>query len=1023
MGRKPHDRRRRPSDGTSAAASDVPVGSPEPQSPSPLEKQLKEEERKDRGASPGWTQSPPGLGLWYEDGGREALRGGALVGHATAAPLDCGTGTPSVAKDFGESGWRSSFDPKTSSTAASARDTTQLQDLLLTAAADPFHSSHPVPTPTVAAGWPTHPRETTGGTAAATSAPSLRPRATSLPDPVTAAASHRRFQQVTEVLRKNAEQAVVSLQPPSAPQVPAQLQQNTQQQQQQQQLRFGGIPAVPTPARPEGAEGMGVRPGGWGGSALFSPQSIWGMGGGGGGRAVTECNWVDDIENDLTLVAYDLSKSNKFLDAVEREALRRQRSQTFPMDNMPARQSLSSHNDGQHSMQGVQTGTYGGFGQHQQFQQVSDRGAAMSFHPFQLNAAPPGTLPAGAGVPVDRLPCNPGAVVMGAGATASGAARDVWGLRAGGGVGGMATPTEEPMHPHRLLSPTASARDGGNLQSCSTSTLFPGPMGSNAFPTVMSTPTPFSVAAAQVSPSRPKSGRNSERINFPSAPYKTVICRTFMSSGRCFRSNPETCWFAHGAHELRGGGGSGHFGLGGKSKGKMGQTPFGAYQMGQQGQHGQQQLLHPQAPSPSSMDLGSSTAITAGENLTSSQAGAGGTTSPNVQLLYRGRRQTRPDAPQTGGLAPTSLTIDTYNTFGYQTLQEVRADPASAGTLFMPPTPPPNRGDTHVLLKHPDESMLAANRVMATPVATGFGHGVDAVTPVTPTDAKTATLQALQQHISVDAVTPVTPTDAKTATLQALQQHISASLAMEVGYEAREARRVSNGAAVPITPLSPEERTAMDPSANSGSVVGTASRSASASSATSTRSVGPSPHAPPTSQASRQGQNPYAPPFEPILAAEATETVLASMCASLDLGGGAPAVAAVQPDQGGTSSPPQESSPVVCWESEATSGPQLVPAAFAAGGAPIPSAAESAKVVTPEEVAGLNRSAWSNPWEGSIGMSFSDAGVRRIGDPRVYKTEICKFYDLTGACKFGSGCTFAHGMEDLRGKPKPLEQL
>ncbi|KAJ3186112.1 hypothetical protein HK101_009736 [Irineochytrium annulatum] len=37
----------------------------------------------------------------------------------------------------------------------------------------------------------------------------------------------------------------------------------------------------------------------------------------------------------------------------------------------------------------------------------------------------------------------------------------------------------------------------------------------------------------------------------PLPPFKTVLCRTFVATGRCFRERPETCWFAHGVGELR----------------------------------------------------------------------------------------------------------------------------------------------------------------------------------------------------------------------------------------------------------------------------------------------------------------------------------------------------------------------------------------------------------------------------------------------------------------------------------------
>ncbi|KAJ3073681.1 hypothetical protein HDU98_000954 [Podochytrium sp. JEL0797] len=36
-------------------------------------------------------------------------------------------------------------------------------------------------------------------------------------------------------------------------------------------------------------------------------------------------------------------------------------------------------------------------------------------------------------------------------------------------------------------------------------------------------------------------------------------------------------------------------------------------------------------------------------------------------------------------------------------------------------------------------------------------------------------------------------------------------------------------------------------------------------------------------------------------------------------------------------------------------------------------------------------------------------------DPRLYKTEMCRFYETSGGvCRFGSGCSFAHGVHELR---------
>ena len=33
-----------------------------------------------------------------------------------------------------------------------------------------------------------------------------------------------------------------------------------------------------------------------------------------------------------------------------------------------------------------------------------------------------------------------------------------------------------------------------------------------------------------------------------------------------------------------------------------------------------------------------------------------------------------------------------------------------------------------------------------------------------------------------------------------------------------------------------------------------------------------------------------------------------------------------------------------------------------------------------------------------------------------YKTELCKFYEMTGKCKYGENCAYAHGIENLRSK-------
>ncbi|KAL0365112.1 UNVERIFIED_CONTAM: hypothetical protein Sangu_0608800 [Sesamum angustifolium] len=36
------------------------------------------------------------------------------------------------------------------------------------------------------------------------------------------------------------------------------------------------------------------------------------------------------------------------------------------------------------------------------------------------------------------------------------------------------------------------------------------------------------------------------------------------------------------------------------------------------------------------------------------------------------------------------------------------------------------------------------------------------------------------------------------------------------------------------------------------------------------------------------------------------------------------------------------------------------------------------------------------------------------GQSRYYKNRLCRFWENTGACQFGSGCQFAHGREELR---------
>ena len=37
-----------------------------------------------------------------------------------------------------------------------------------------------------------------------------------------------------------------------------------------------------------------------------------------------------------------------------------------------------------------------------------------------------------------------------------------------------------------------------------------------------------------------------------------------------------------------------------------------------------------------------------------------------------------------------------------------------------------------------------------------------------------------------------------------------------------------------------------------------------------------------------------------------------------------------------------------------------------------------------------------------------------------FKTQVCKFFEQTGACHFGMNCTYAHGKQELR---EPYEEL
>ncbi|KAL0422349.1 UNVERIFIED_CONTAM: Zinc finger CCCH domain-containing protein 14 [Sesamum latifolium] len=54
----------------------------------------------------------------------------------------------------------------------------------------------------------------------------------------------------------------------------------------------------------------------------------------------------------------------------------------------------------------------------------------------------------------------------------------------------------------------------------------------------------------------------------------------------------------------------------------------------------------------------------------------------------------------------------------------------------------------------------------------------------------------------------------------------------------------------------------------------------------------------------------------------------------------------------------------------------------------------------------------SSPSSGGSGRgSGSGSGSEQS---RYYKNRLCRFWENTGACQFGSGCQFAHGREELR---------
>ncbi|CAN6484680.1 unnamed protein product [Victoria cruziana] len=68
----------------------------------------------------------------------------------------------------------------------------------------------------------------------------------------------------------------------------------------------------------------------------------------------------------------------------------------------------------------------------------------------------------------------------------------------------------------------------------------------------------------------------------------------------------------------------------------------------------------------------------------------------------------------------------------------------------------------------------------------------------------------------------------------------------------------------------------------------------------------------------------------------------------------------------------------------------------------------------------LNSSASGGTWprtcSAGVGSSISPSSLSST--PVLYKTEMCRSWDETTSCRYGTKCLFAHGKEELR--PMPL---
>ena len=71
------------------------------------------------------------------------------------------------------------------------------------------------------------------------------------------------------------------------------------------------------------------------------------------------------------------------------------------------------------------------------------------------------------------------------------------------------------------------------------------------------------------------------------------------------------------------------------------------------------------------------------------------------------------------------------------------------------------------------------------------------------------------------------------------------------------------------------------------------------------------------------------------------------------------------------------------------------------------------RIETPKKTCPLNKSNHKakvpSQKNGSPSSNFPPKGFK-------YRTELCKNYEMTGTCKYGNKCDYAHGLHDLRQK-------